>query len=64
SAALDSSLTVWEEMQSVFSELLEVQKKMQSLEQQLENHNDKILEEYDRLSAWFQMNDGYAIDLK
>ncbi|MBE6877442.1 MAG: ABC-F family ATP-binding cassette domain-containing protein, partial [Ruminococcus sp.] len=66
SAALDSSLTVWEEMQSVFSDLLETQENIKKLEQELANpsHDAKILEEYDRLSAWFQMNGGYEIDVK
>ena len=64
SAALNSELTVWEEMQNVFSELLETQKRIQILEQQLTDHNPEILEEYDKLSAWFQMNDGYEIDVK
>ena len=64
SAALDSSLTVWQEMQSVFSELLSAQDRIKELEQQLVNHNSEILEEYDKISAWFQMNGGYEIDVK
>ncbi|MBR1529375.1 MAG: ABC-F family ATP-binding cassette domain-containing protein [Oscillospiraceae bacterium] len=64
SAALDSSLTVWQEMQSVFSELLSAQDRIKELEQQLANHNSEILEEYDKISAWFQMNGGYEIDVK
>ena len=64
SAALNSELTVWEEMQNVFSELLETQKRIQILEHQLTDHNPEILEEYDKLSAWFQMNGGYEIDVK
>ncbi|MBR4320733.1 MAG: ABC-F family ATP-binding cassette domain-containing protein, partial [Oscillospiraceae bacterium] len=64
SAALNSELTVWEEMQNVFSELLATQKKIQTLEQQLTDHNPDILEEYDKLSAWFQLNGGYEIDVK
>jgi len=64
SAALDSSLTVWQEMQSVFSDLLSAQDRIRDLEHQLENHNSEILEEYDRLSAWFQMNGGYEIDVR
>ena len=64
SAALDSSLTVWEEMQSVFSDLLRTQEKIRELEHKLAAHDEKILEEYDRLSAWFQMNGGYEIEVK
>ncbi|MBD5143115.1 MAG: ABC-F family ATP-binding cassette domain-containing protein [Ruminococcus sp.] len=64
SASLDSNLTVWEEMQSVFSELLQVQNRMHELEQQLANNNPALTEEYDRLSSWFLANEGYEIDVK
>ncbi len=64
SAALDSSLTVWEEMQSVFAQLLQTQEKLKILEQQLDQHEEAVLEEYDRLSAWFLNNGGYEIDVK
>ena len=63
SAALDSSLTVWEEMQSVFADLLETQKKIREMEHQLDE-NPGLLEEYDKLSSWFLANDGYQIDVK
>lgn len=64
SAALDSSLTVWEEMRSVFSELLETQEKLHSLELEMQKGNSDVNAEYDRLTGWFQMNGGYEIDTK
>ncbi|MDE5792721.1 MAG: ATP-binding cassette domain-containing protein, partial [Oscillospiraceae bacterium] len=64
SASLDSNLTVWEEMQSVFAELLQVQNRMHVLENQLADNNPELTEEYDRLSAWFLANEGYEIDVK
>lgn len=63
SAALDSSLTVWEEMRSVFAPLLEAQQKIQELEARMQ-HDMSCAAEYDRLSAWFTLNDGYLIDVK
>ncbi len=63
SAALDSSLTVWEEMQSVFSDLLQTHARIREIEKILDTHPE-YLEEYDRLSAWFQSNGGYDIDFK
>lgn len=64
SAALDSSLTVWEEMRSVFSELLETQEKLHTLELEMQKGNSDVNAEYDRLTGWFQMNGGYEIDTK
>lgn len=64
SAALDSSLTVWEEMRSVFRKLLEAQDKIRALELEMQNGNQAVTEEYDRLQNWFMMNGGYDIDTK
>ncbi|MDE6731242.1 MAG: ATP-binding cassette domain-containing protein, partial [Oscillospiraceae bacterium] len=64
SAALDSSLTVQEEMQSVFSELLQMQDRMRELEHRLSENDPGLTEEYDRLSAWFLSQGGYEIDVK
>ncbi len=64
SAALDSSLTVWEEMRNVFSVLLNMQKRFQELEQKLDSHQPEILEEYDKLFSYFTLNGGYEIDVK
>lgn len=64
SAALDSSLTVWEEMRNVFSELLLTQEKMREAELAMQNGNMSVAAEYDRMSAWFETNEGYQIDVK
>lgn len=63
-AALDSAQTVWEEMQNVFSELLETQKKMRKAELAMESGDMTSTAEYDRMSAWFEANGGYHIDVK
>ena len=64
SAALDSEKTVWEEMHTVFSLLLETQEKMREAELQMQSGNMAIAEEYNRMTAWFEANDGYQIDIK
>ncbi len=64
SAALDSEKTVWEEMQSVFAQLLEAQEKMREAEVQMQNGSMEAAAEYDRLLSWFEANDGYQIDVK
>ncbi len=64
SAALDSTRTVWEEMRSVFSELLEVQQKMREAELAMHSGSMEHSDEYDRLTAFFEANDGYQIDVK
>ncbi len=64
SAALDSTLTVWEEMRSVFSVLLETQEKMREAELAMQAGDMSVSAEYDRMSTWFEANDGYQIDVK
>ncbi len=64
SAALDSTLTVWEEMRSVFSVLLETQEKMREAELAMQGGDMSVSAEYDRMSTWFEANDGYQIDVK
>lgn len=64
SAALDSEKTVWEEMRSVFSLLLETQAKMREAELLMQEGSMEIAEEYNRMTAWFEANDGYQIDVK
>ncbi len=64
SAALDSAKTVWEEMRSVFAELLDVQEKMREAELAMQNGGMAHSEEYDRLTAIFEAGDGYQIDVK
>ncbi|MDE5563960.1 MAG: ATP-binding cassette domain-containing protein, partial [Oscillospiraceae bacterium] len=64
SAALDSQSIVWDEMRSVFSELLTAQERMRELEHQLADGDAQTAAEYDRLSGWFLANEGYDIDVK
>lgn len=64
SAALDSEKTVWEEMRSVFAELLSVQEKMREAELAMQTGGMAHSEEYDRLTAIFEAGDGYQIDVK
>ncbi len=64
SAALDSEKTVWEEMRSVFSRLLETQEKIREAELQMQGGSMEVAEEYNRMTAWFEANDGYQIDVK
>lgn len=64
SAALDSAKTVWEEMRSVFAGLLDIQQKMREAELAMQNGSTAHTEEYDRLTAIFEANDGYQIDVK
>ncbi len=63
-AALDSSLTVWEEMRSVFAKLLAMQEKMRETELAMQNGSMELSEEYARMTAFFEANDGYQIDVK
>ena len=64
SAALDSALTVREEMRSVFSALIEAQETMHRYEEEMQSGSMAHAGEYDRLSAWFQANGGYEIDVR
>ena len=64
SAALDSESTVWAEMRSVFSALLETQARLHDLEAEMQAGSMDNAAEYDRLSAWFTANDGYLIDVR
>lgn len=65
--ALDNENTVIAEMRSVFSELLSVSERMKELEKLMaENHEhyEELSEEYSRISAYFEANDGYIINVK
>ena len=64
SAALDSESTVWAEMRSVSSALLETQARLHDLEAEMQAGSMDNAAEYDRLSAWFTANDGYLIDVR
>ena len=70
-SGLDKSNTIIEEMKTSFEKLLEASATMHELEEQMalqvshdteEYHN--ISSEYSRLSAYFEANEGYLIDVK
>ncbi len=63
-SGLDRESTVWDEMRSVFSELIAAQERMRQLEEEMQSGSDAHAEEYHRLQAWFESNDGYRIDVK
>ncbi|MBQ4312444.1 MAG: ABC-F family ATP-binding cassette domain-containing protein [Oscillospiraceae bacterium] len=69
-AGLDGSNTIIEEMTSVFSGLLAVEDEMRRLEKEMADaHDDKkrlaeISAEYDRKTAYFEVHDGYMINVR
>ncbi len=63
-SGLDRESTVWAEMHGVFSELLAAQERMRQLEVEMQSGEEAHAEEYHRLQAWFESNDGYRIDVK
>lgn len=64
-AGLDGSKTVLEEMNDAFSRLHEAKAIMQALEAKMESGlSAEELDEYARLSAFFEINDGYTTDVR
>ena len=64
-AGLDGSKTVQEEMNNAFAPLREAKAIMQTLEAKMESGlSDEELDEYARLSAYFEINDGYTTDVR
>ncbi|WP_338471502.1 ABC-F family ATP-binding cassette domain-containing protein [Niallia sp. XMNu-256] len=67
---LESSLSIWDEMLSVFEDLRNQEKSLRTLEQKMadpvliENHTqyEKILKEYDLLQVQFKDNGGYQFE--
>lgn len=70
-AGLDRSNSIIEEMRSVFAKLYEVQDRMRELEAEMsaenahkdEKHFEELSGEYAKLSAYFESNEGYLIDV-
>lgn len=70
-AGLERSNSIIEEMRSVFARLYEVQDKMRALEGEMsaenahkdEKHFEELSGEYAKLSAYFESNEGYLIDV-
>lgn len=66
-AGLDRGSTVIDEMKSVFKKLDATLERMKQLEQQMKNDADvseEVSEEYSRLAAFYEANDGYTTDVK
>ncbi len=64
-AGLDGSKTVREEMTDAFAPLLAAQETMRALEQKMETGlTAEESDEYARLSAFFEINDGYTTDVR
>ncbi|WP_195543224.1 ribosomal protection-like ABC-F family protein [Massiliimalia timonensis] len=67
---LDRENTIYAEMLSVFSSLREVEAQLRDLEHRIAacghetEEYQKLTEEYGRLSAYFEVKDGYQIDVK
>lgn len=65
--ALDNENTVIEEMKSVFSKLISISERMKELEKLMAESSDNyeaFSEEYSRISAYYESNDGYIIKVK
>ena len=66
-SGLDRESTVIEEMKSVFSKLDSVMERMKELEKLMNESSDvsqEISEEYSKLAAFYEANDGYNIKVK
>lgn len=69
-SGLSRENTIYSEMRSVFSDLLETENRLRSLEKSIADASvhdaayDALCEEYSRLSAWFEAREGYNIDVK
>lgn len=67
---LDREGTIWGEMLTVFTPLLDAQARMRELEAQMAAYGehdggyDRLAAEYSRLTAYFEGNDGYGIEVK
>lgn len=70
-SGLNKENTIFCEMRTVFSDLLETEQKLRNLEQSMaafQQHDtpeyDVLAQEYNRLSSYFEVNDGYNINVK
>jgi len=65
-SSLHSKRTIWDEMLTVFSDILLLEKKLQTIEQQMKQTNSKthdlLLTEYDRLQQTFERQGGYTYE--
>lgn len=59
-SGLDSDKTIWDEMLTVFHDLILMENEMRRLEMKMGDASNKLLDEYDRLSTEFQERGGYS----
>lgn len=60
-ALIDSKLTIRQEFEDVFKELIDKEKQLDTLSEQLKtNHSDKLIEEYSKLQEDFKLLGGYT----
>ncbi len=59
---LDSNRILYEELKSVFSNLLELQNSMQDLEPELSSGKDDVIRRYDELHHAFETGGGYSYE--
>lgn len=69
-SGLNAQKTIYQEMLSVFSELLDIEKKLRVLEKTIasltvhdENYKN-LTDEYSKLTTYFEIKEGYNIDVK
>lgn len=66
-SGLDKESTVINEMRSVFSHLDDVMQRMKELETEMKDSDsvsEEVSDEYSRLAAYYESNDGYTINVK
>lgn len=69
-SGLSHDSTIWEEMRSVFSDLLDTEQRLRQMERDMavasvhDTSYDSLCEEYSRLSSWFEARGGYQIDVR
>ena len=66
---VDSSISIWEELLTVFAHVMEIEKRIRSLEKRISTHTDmenaeykQLMEEYGTLLEQFAEQDGYSYE--
>ena len=66
---VDSSISIWEELLTVFAHVMEMEKRIRSLEKRISTHTDmenaeykQLMEEYGTLLEQFAEQDGYSYE--
>ena len=62
-ALINSNKTIRQEFEEVFSDLLNKEKKLEALSEQLKtNHDNKLIEQYSKLQEEFKLDGGYTYE--